>query len=138
MRDRVFLDTNILIYLYSKSETDKRGIVSQIFDANYCVTSLQAMNEACNVWFKKYDWNGATIHKHLDNIELLCDEILAVERNTIDKAISIKEHYGYSYYDCLMLAFALESKCNLIMTEDMNNGQIINESLKINNPFAVL
>jgi len=112
MRDRVFLDTNILIYLYSKSETDKRGIVSQIFDSNYCVTSLQAMNEACNVWFKKYGWDGATIHKHLDNIELLCDEILAVERNTIDKAISIKEHYGYSYYDCLMLV--LRWKANAI------------------------
>jgi len=138
MRDRVFLDTNIFIYLYSESETDKRNIVYQIFDFNYCVTSLQALNEASNVWFRKYGWDGVKIHRHLDNIELLCDEILMIGRSTIDKALSIKDCYGYSYYDCLMLSSALEGNCDLIMTEDMNNGQVIHEHLKISNPFAKL
>jgi len=95
------------------------------------------LNEASNVWFKKYGWAGAKIHKHLDNIELLCDEILMIGRSTIDIALSLKDDYGYSYYDCLMLAAALESNCNIIMTEDMNDGQTINEHLKINNPFKI-
>jgi len=137
MNDRIFLDTNLFIYLYSESEAEKRNIVYRIFDVNYCITSFQALNEASNVWFKKYGWAGAKIHKHLDNIELLCDEILMIGRSTIDIALSLKDDYGYSYYDCLMLAAALESNCNIIMTEDMNNGQTINEHLKINNPFKI-
>jgi len=34
-----------------------------------------------------------------------------------------------------MLASALESNCNAIMTEDMNSGQVIGNQLKIENPF---
>ena len=136
MRDKAFLDTNILIYLYSESEADKRKTACNILDNHYCVSSLQAFNEACNVWFKRYGWGGDKIREHLDNAELVCDEVLTISRDTINLALSLKERYGYSYYDCLMLASALESNCTSIMTEDMSNGQIINEQLKIVNPFV--
>lgn len=43
--------------------------------------------------------------------------------------IFLKDLYGYSYYDRVMLASALENNCSVIMTEDMNNGQIINDML---------
>jgi len=36
----------------------------------------------------------------------------------------------------LMLASALEGDCGIIFTEDMSNGQVINETLKIVNPFV--
>ena len=135
MNDRVFLDTNILIYLYSESEAGKRDISRQILNTCYCVTSLQAFNEASNVWLKKYGWDGIKIRNHLDNIELVCDEILMIKRETINTALSLKDRYGYSYYDSLMLSSALESNCGIIITEDMNNQQIINDQLKITNPF---
>jgi predicted nucleic acid-binding protein len=136
MRDKAFLDTNILIYLYSESEEEKRDTLCRILDNWVRVTSLQALNEASNVWFSKYRWNGEKIFKHLDNVELIFSEILPVSRNTTNIAISLKESYKYSYYDCLMLASALESGCSSILTEDMNNGQIINGVLKIVNPFS--
>ena len=72
----------------------------------------------------------------LDNIEMVCDEILMIGRGTISTALSLKDQYGYSYYDCLMLASALESNCDVIITEDMNSGQVINGQLKIENPFT--
>jgi len=107
-----------------------------ILDSQNCVTSLQAFNEAGNVWFKRYGWDGTKIHKHLDNVDLVCDEVVAIGRSTINLALSLKDRYGYSYYDCLMLAAALESGCNIIMTEDMADGQVINGQLTIKNPFA--
>ena len=136
MHDKAFLDTNILIYLYSESEVDKRKAACNILDNHYCVSSLQAFNEACNVWFKRQSWGSDKIREHLDNAKLVCDEVLTINRDTINLALSLKEHYGYSYYYCLMLASALESNCTSIMTEDMSNGQIINEQLKIVNPFV--
>jgi len=138
MNDRAFLDTNVLIYLYSESEPEKRETAYQVLNGHYCITSLQAFSEASNVWFKKYGWDGAKIHKYLDNIEMVFDEIVMIGRNTITTAISLKDQHGYSYYDCLMLASALESNCNTLMTEDMCDGQVINNQLKIQNPFSNL
>jgi predicted nucleic acid-binding protein len=48
----------------------------------------------------------------------------------------IKEKYSYSWWDSLVLASALENSCKIIYTEDMQNGQIIENTLKIVNPFV--
>ena len=40
------------------------------------------------------------------------------------------------YWDCLILASALEHNCGILYTEDLQNGQIIEKSLKIVNPFV--
>ena len=93
------------------------------------------MNEASNVWFKKYNLCKTEIIKYLDEIELACTEILLVQRKTVNHAMDIKDRYGYSYYDCLMLASAIEANCNKILTEDMKDGQVINGIVKIENPF---
>ena len=135
MRDRVFLDTNILIYLYSADEDDKRNIAYQLVNSADCITSIQAMNEASNVWFRKYHLRKEEIAKYLDEIEAVCDDTMLVSRKTINLAMDIKDHYGYSFYDCLMLASAIEANCTIILTEDMQDGQLIHGVLKIANPF---
>ena len=135
MSDKAFLDTNLLIYLYSDSEPQKRNTAYQVLNGHDCTTSIQALNEASNVWFKKCGWNGQKIKEHINNIELVCHEILAVQKNTIVKALEIKDRYSYSYYDCLMLSSALEGQCNVIFTEDMQDEQIIDDKLAILNPF---
>jgi predicted nucleic acid-binding protein len=96
------------------------------------------LNETSNVWFKKCGWNGAKIKQHLDNIEAVCDEVAAIQRHTIDKALTLKDIYGYSYYDCLIIASALENDCEVLFSEDMTNEQIVENRLKIINPFRTL
>ena len=135
MSDRVFLDTNIIIYLYSEDEDDKREAVYRFVNKNCCITSIQTFNEASNVWLKKYNWEKDKIIKYLDGIEAVCDEILLIQKKTINEALSIRDRYDYSYYDCLVLSSALESNCKIILTEDMNDGQLIYNRLEIINPF---
>jgi len=137
MSDKVFLDTNIIIYLYSEDEDEKRDIAYQFVNNTSCVTSIQVMNEASNVWFKKYALDKSEIVKYLDEIESISEEVLLVQRKTINRALDIKEQYGYSFYDCLMLASAIEANCGVILTEDMNDGQVIDGILQILNPFGV-
>ena len=55
MHDKVFLDTNVIIYLYSEDEETKRDTVYKYINTNYCITSTQVFNEASNVWLKKYN-----------------------------------------------------------------------------------
>ena len=135
MSDRVFLDTNIIIYLYSEDEKEKRDAAYQFVNNNSCVTSIQVMNESSNVWLKKYALDKSEIVKYLDEIESISEEVLLVQRKTINRALDIKVQYGYSFYDCLMLASAIEANCSIILTEDMNDGQIIDGMLQIVNPF---
>jgi len=136
MRDRVFLDTNIIIYLYSVDEDDKRDISRKFVNSTDCITSIQAMNEAGNVWFGKYSLGKIEIARYLDEIEAVCDEIMLVRRKTINLAMDIKDRYGHSFYDSLMLASAIEANCTIILTEDMQDGQVIDDTLKIMNPFS--
>ncbi|WP_417915034.1 PIN domain-containing protein [Candidatus Electronema sp. JM] len=53
----------------------------------------------------------------------------------IRKACAIAERYRYSYYDSAVLASALSCGCALLFSEDMQPGQLIEEQLRIVNPF---
>lgn len=46
----------------------------------------------------------------------------------------ISQRYNYSHWDCLIIAAALQSNCDILYSEDMQNRQIIG-NLKIINPF---
>ena len=138
MSDRAFLDTNIIIYLYSEDEDEKRDVAYQFVNNANCFTSIQVMNEVSNVWTNKYALDKSEIIKYLNEIESISEEVLLVKRKTINRALDIKTQYGYSFYDCLMLASAIEANCNKILTEDMKDGQIIDGILQIVNPFKTM
>ena len=133
MNDRVFLDTNVLLYAYSDEE-DKKQISKQIFQRQRCLTCVQALNEFCNVCLKKWRFSREGIEAAIHEIEKGC-VIIPVSIETMLHALSIHERYGYSYYDCVMLACALENGCTKIYTEDMSSGQIIEDRLLILNPY---
>lgn len=89
-----------------------------------------------NVLFRKQGLTSAQIRTHIQNVMQLA-EVKGIDVTTIDRAITLKDRYGYSYYDSLMLASALESGCEILFSEDMSGGQIIEGQLKIVNPFKV-
>ena len=136
MSGRAFFDTNIFIYLYAENEREKQAICKEVINkANECVTSTQILNEINNVLIKKWKL-PVDIIKIIQHDVRRISEVKQINEDTIDKAIDLSARNGFSYFDCLMLASALEGNCQEIFTEDMNDGQIINETLKIVNPFT--
>ena len=136
MNGSVFLDTNILAYLYSTSEPQKRSKSISILANCLCITSTQALNEFGNVFIKKYKMSRVFIKQAITNISRTCSVRLITEQ-TINSALDLNDKYGYSYYDCLMLASALENTCGELFSEDMATGQLIEGKLKIVNPYQV-
>ncbi|MCL2602971.1 MAG: PIN domain-containing protein [Defluviitaleaceae bacterium] len=135
MSGKAFYDTNIMIYLYADSEPEKQEICKRMIDmADECVVSTQILNEINNVMFKKWGLLVETVTKVQSDIRKIC-KITYINEAIIDSAIDLYKRYGFSYYDCLMLASALDNGCNVIYTEDMNDGQTINGTLTIINPF---
>jgi len=45
--------------------------------------------------------------------------------------------YDFQLFDSIIISSALESGCSILYSEDMNDGQIIEKTLKIENPFSV-
>lgn len=131
MKDKVFIDTNIFVYIYSVDEIYKRNICIETIKNYKCITSTQVLNELSNVFLRKWKLSSEEILKAIQEIESFCS-ILLVETTTIKKAININKRYGFSYYDSLILASALLSQCKYILTEDMQDKQKI-DGLEIKN-----
>ena len=137
MSDKVFLDTNILVYLHSFDEPRKRQTSTELFSSFQCCTSVQALNEFCYVSIKKQRRSRDEIEQALRNICDAC-QVSSISVTTMSHALKLHETYGYQFFDCLMLASAIENGCTQIMTEDMSSGHIIEQKLTIRNPFKAL
>jgi predicted nucleic acid-binding protein len=134
MNGRVFLDTNVFIYIQRSDDPIKKKLAEQA--ANYfdCIASTQVLNEICNILTKKYPTPRQDIILFLQDIKDNC-EVCLVTEDTINAALMIHERWQYSYYDSLIIASALASDCSLIISEDLQDGQIIDERLRIVNIF---
>lgn len=62
------------------------------------------------------------------------DQVAIININTVLKALSVREQYKYSFWDSLIIATAIQSQCNILYSEDLNTGQVI-ENCSIVNPF---
>jgi predicted nucleic acid-binding protein len=88
----------------------------------------------CNVVHKKFSPNEIDIEQAISEIEIL----FSVNENsvgTIRNANEIKNKYGFSFDDSLIIAEAIECECDILYSEDMHHEQIIEDSLKIINPL---
>ena len=59
-----------------------------------------------------------------------------VERHNIKQALQIHKRYGYRYFDSLIIASALNLSCKYLITEDLADGQIIDDKLRIINIYS--
>jgi predicted nucleic acid-binding protein len=137
MKDRFFVDTNLWVYLYSRNSfIDKNKKVVSIIDNHFedIVISTQVLGEIFNVLFKK----GLKKKEEAREIILDLSENFAVSgifEQTVIRSTDLSIRYGYSYWDSLIVASAIESGCTILFTEDMQHGQTIENTLRIQNPF---
>lgn len=136
MQDKVFLDTNILIYCYSVDEKDKQEKALELIDKHSLdsLISTQVINELSNVLFKKFKLSSLEI----ENTILEIDNYIGIVNFTLTtqiKALKIKDKYKLQFYDSLIIATAIENKCAILYSEDMQNGLLVENVLTIINPF---
>jgi len=136
MKGKYFLDTNILIYLYSTEEKKQKRVLELLQNEDEFVISTQVLSEFCNVLKKKFNFTSKQLNILLQDFEknfLL--HTTGMEQ--IKTALNIGDRYKYSFYDALVIAGAIHSGCTLLFSEDLQHGQTILNKVKIVNPFAV-
>ena len=136
MRDRFFLDTNVLIYAYSDTDIARQSVSREIVKNCETVISTQVLQEIANVLLKKFGKSCTEIRNTLAECIEDIDIVYTNTLYTIFRACDIAERYGFSFYDSMIVAAALENECTALYSEDLQHKQIIDGKLTILNPFV--
>lgn len=137
MQDSIFIDTTILVYSLLENEDNKHKQAISLMESlkgNFIFISIQVLNELY-VSLQKHDIDEPEIENRIKKIIGICN-ISINTIPTIKLCWKIKRKYSYSYWDSLIIASALESNCSILYTEDLQDGQIIEDKLTIKNPFS--
>lgn len=127
-----FLDTNIIIYSIG-NDKEKRQRSIQLLSQNP-ILSVQVLNETANTLLRKFKMSVQDVQAITKTLSQEC-QIEPLTESTHFLALDIKARYQFSLYDSLIVATALTAKCNILYSEDMQDGQIIHEQMQIINPF---
>lgn len=136
MKDKVFFDTNLWIYLYSHKEKGKviKDLIYKNFDR--LIISVQILGELYSVLIRK------NLKTEEDSEKLVLElikyfNIVSVDKICVSEAIRLNIKYKYSYWDSLILATSLYNSCSILYSEDLHHNQIIENNLLLLNPFKI-
>jgi predicted nucleic acid-binding protein len=127
-----FFDTNVLVYI--ASEDNVKADQAEALLADGGAISVQVLNELANVARRKMRLSWGDTQALLTLFRgLLTVHPLTVEVH--DTGLELAERYGFSTWDAMIAASALHAGCDTLWSEDMQHGMVLDEGLRIVNPF---
>ena len=130
-----FLDSNVLIYAFT---VDLRAARAQALLERRCAIGVQGLNEFANVARRKLNRSWSEIRAHLAAIRVLCPTVIAIDGGIHEAALRLSERHNFAFFDGLMVAAALRAGSDILWSEDMHDGMIVDERLRIANPFRTV
>ncbi len=127
-----FFDTNVLLYLLS-ADPGRADRVEEALAAGGTI-SVQVLNEFTSVALRKLGMKVAEVREALAPIIDVC-QVIALTTQIHQRGLAVAERYRFSFYDALIVAAALESGCTTLFSEDLQDGQVIDRTLTVRNPF---
>jgi predicted nucleic acid-binding protein len=139
MSDKVlFLDTNVLVYLFDFDEPAKKTIAEGIFgEYTEIRLSTQVLQEFYVTVTRKLG-RPMPPEQALTVVEQFQTYPVAVITNSVvTKGIRHSIDSNLSFWDALIVETALAEKADLLVTEDLQDGWKIG-SMRVWNPFRAL
>lgn len=135
MSDKVFIDTNLLIYAVS-TDAIKSARVADLLQENFeFYVSTQVINEFVHTCLRKELFSINEVKTLVDDY-LLFFQLITIDQNIISTAFEVKRTYQFSWYDALIVAAAYETGCRYLYSEDMQHGMVVHGKMTIQNPFT--
>lgn len=128
---RPFIDSNVILYLFSGDER-KADKAEAVIEAGGLV-SVQVLNEVTSVCRRKLKMSWLEIDALLQAVKACCD-VLPLTLASHEKAVDIAKKFELSFYDANIVACAVISGANVLLSEDMHAGLVV-DGLRIQNPF---
>ncbi len=130
---KIAVDTNILLYALDDFYPEKQSISIQII-ADRPFFCSQSLSEFTNVCLRRWKFPKAKVAELIKTYLQQC-QYVPVTEIMLMSATRLMDKYDFQLFDAIIIASALESGCTILYSEDMNDGQVIEKSLKIVNPF---
>lgn len=127
-----FFDTNVLVYAQGPGA---KGDAARGALMDGGVISVQVLNEFANVLRRKFRLEWKDVAEAVADVRELFESIRPLDIETHEAAVALAEAHGFSFYDSLIVASALQAGCETLLTEDLQDGRRI-DGLVIVNPFG--
>ena len=138
MNDRIFLDTNVLMYAYDSSDplkqkTAREILRSGLLSGSACV-SAQVLGELFVVLTRKIP-NPMTVAEATAVVQALGRlEVVETGFLAVNLALHILMKAEIAYWDALIVAVARAGGCATVFSEDLTDGQVF-DGVTVVNPF---
>jgi predicted nucleic acid-binding protein len=140
MKDKTFLDTNILIYAvdtspaYRKNQEIARKVIAGHIHHETGVISIQVLQEffVVSTGKIKVPLSSEEALEYIQYLSIL--EIVHPNLDMVITAIHLHRKYLLSFWDAMVIQTARAADCTLLLSEDLSSGFRLG-SLTIQNPF---
>jgi predicted nucleic acid-binding protein len=135
--DRVFVDTNVLTYLFDRSEPKKQAIAARHLRAETreIFVSTQVLQELYVSLTKGRKPIATTELAERAVREASKYSVVHVDTALVFAAIEASRKHHISFWDGLIVRAAVQADCGVLLTEGLNPGQLI-DGVRVDNPFA--
>lgn len=137
---RVFVDTNILAYARDRRDMHKQRI------ATAWLAMLARDRSGRLSWQVLIEFYAVATHpRKLAMVEdavradvraLQAWNPISPDAELLETAWSLQARHGFSWWDAMIVAAALNAGCDTLLSENLQHGQIIDGKLTFINPFA--
>lgn len=140
--NKVFIDSNLWIYAFITADkaSNKREtcitLLEKLYQEQIIVVSTQVINEVHWNLIRKYAIHDDEAKLRIDTGLLAISNLSVITQSTYDSAFHLRQKQSISFWDSLIVASALENNCSVLYTEDLQHHQLIENSLRIINPFS--
>jgi predicted nucleic acid-binding protein len=127
-----FIDSNVILYLLDDGPKAEKA---EAVLARGGIISVQVLNEVLVNCLRKAGMGLEEAGIFLFGVRRLCRVVdLTVEMHDVGRALAAR--YGMPVYDAMIVAAALVAGCDRVISEDMQDGLVVEGVLRIVNPFA--
>ena len=134
--ERCFIDTNIWLYAFTVGNNpEKTARAKALIEAQRAVfVSTQVINEACVNLIKKAHFSEQQIQQLIESFyaKYIVGEL---SKPLLLKASALRGQHALSFWDSIIVASALSTKATVLYSEDMQDGLVVENRLRIVNPF---
>ena len=134
--DRVFLDSNVLIYLFDSSAAAKQKraqALLQEFGASIVISTQVLLEFYVNVTRKLAPPLSIDAAESAVG-EFSTLEVVVIEMPLVRAAITLSREHGLSLWDALIVESARARGCRRLLSEDLQHGREFG-SMRVENPF---
>ncbi len=132
----VFFDTNVIVYSFDRSSPAKKARAEELIRSNGWAVSWQVIQEFSSVALHRFPvpMSEDDLSDYIGMILMPRCQVFP-SASIYKQALEVRKATGYLYYDCLIVAAAIESGAKELLSEDLQDGRQIG-GVRIVNPFA--